>query len=78
MLGKAAVRCGRINLSRILTTGESKEIGLYDEPSPTGFPGFRIGMITANFQIAGMSAFWIERLNKEVMKSIALLPRFFK
>ena len=72
---RASVREGRKRRSRTLAAGHKREIGLYDVPWSEGLPGFGIGITSAVFQIAGMTASLTERLNKLVRNSIPLSPR---
>ena len=62
----AKVRCslkyGKISLSRTFASGDSKEMGLYDDPSVTGLPGLGMAIMLAVFQAAGMEAVERERL----------------
>ena len=69
---------GRIRDSRTFAAGQRSEIGRYEVPTEVSLPGFGIGMINADFHIAGIGQVVTERLKRAVMYSIALGPRFFK
>ena len=69
---------GRISLSKILIAGHSSEMGLYEVLWLAGFPGFKMGIMSAVFHIAGMLPRLIERLNSLVRKEIPRVPRCFR
>ena len=53
---------GRMIFSNVLTIGDKREIGLYEDPSFAFFPGFNIGTILEVFQICGMMFSFMARL----------------
>jgi hypothetical protein len=61
-IGRVATTSGSRRRSRTLETGLSKDIGQYEDPTLAGFPGFRMGTITAAFQMAGRTAELTDRL----------------
>ena len=63
---RESVLAGCSRCSKILTARHSKEMGLNEEPRPTGLPGFRTGLTNADFQIDGMSLFWTDKLKSAV------------
>ena len=44
---------GRIRDSSAFAAGERSEIGRYEDPTEVSLPGFGIGMINEDFNIAG-------------------------
>ena len=67
-----------MHFSSIFMAGQRRDIGLYDELSFAGLPGFSKGMIMELFQIAGIWLFFSDRLNVSVKSCIALGPRCFR
>ena len=57
MIGRE-LSSGSKSRSRTSTEGQRREIGRYVDPKSGGFLGFRIGTMTADFQIGGMLAYW--------------------
>ena len=65
-MGRCSISVGRINPSRTLMAGHSRDIGRYEEESSDGFFDFRRGIITEDFQIAGIVLVFSEILKISV------------
>ena len=63
---REALRVGSSIRSKTLISGHSKLIGRYDGPWSGDFPGFNTGMTLADFQIAGISAAFTDKLKRWV------------
>ena len=59
---KPSWRYGSSSRSRTFTAGERREMGLYEEARVLGFPGLGMAITMALRQMAGMSAWAMERL----------------
>ena len=68
----------RIRDSSTFVAGHRSEIGRYEVTTDVSLPGFGIGMINEDFHIAGIWQVVTDRLQRAVMYSMALGPRFFK
>src|SRR5271165_2399421 len=78
VLGMFCVMSGSMIFSRILTIGDSKEIGLYEVPSSGFLFGFKIGTIFASFQISGITLVLRDFSTMLRKYSSALGPKYFK
>ena len=75
---RVAVRCGSMSRSSTLEAGHRSDMGRYDFPRSGCLPALRRGTMVAFFQMSGISARLIDRLNMSVRYCVPEGPRCFR